>query len=114
MIISAAVQKTFTRLIVGGGAVGIGITAGDAAVGALRDMLNSQAKAAYATQYPGPPPAFDDPTWDAFRHSYTSARLTRLFGEDGGQFFMDAVYCLEQTNAHTRSQLVICFLGNQN
>lgn len=112
MIISAAVQKTFTRLIVGGGAVGIGITAGDAAIGALRDILESQAKAAYATQYPGPPPSFDDPTWDAFRHSYTSSRLTRLFGEDGGQFFMDAVEAINMGNILEPEELLKDFYNN--
>lgn len=55
-----------------------------------KEHLLETSRQAWATQYPDNPcPAGNDPNFDAFRHAYTSARLTQSFGAAMAQVLMD-------------------------
>jgi hypothetical protein len=57
---------------------------------AVKGVLKAEAKQAWATQFPANPrPADGNAGFDAFRHAYTSARLTQCFGAVAAKLMMD-------------------------
>ncbi|MEQ1666699.1 MAG: hypothetical protein ABL927_15145, partial [Bdellovibrionales bacterium] len=64
---------------------------GDAIINEVRQYLEGRAKAAWKYAYSqNTDPLPNDPVYDAFRHSYTSVTLTKFFGSEAAQLFMDA------------------------
>ena len=84
------------------GIIGVIGGAGYAAFTTFKDGILSEAQTAYLSQFPNDSNFEDSNTWNKFRHSYTSAKLTRLYGDDVAQLMMDMNEVRPNNDPHER------------